>query len=93
MKIGEVEVTNIGAHGFWLLVRGQEHFLPYDEYPWFREARVCDILGVTLVGEDHLHWPALDVDLSLESLEKPEAFPLVARVQAPASRPRSHRRS
>jgi hypothetical protein len=77
-----VEVTNISAHGFWLLVRGKEHFLPYDEYPWFREARVRDILGVKLVSEDHLHWSALDVDLSVESLDRPEAFPLVFKGQA-----------
>jgi hypothetical protein len=93
MQTADAEVTNIDAHGFWLLVRGKEHFLPYEEYPWFREARVCDILGVALVGVDHLHWPALDVDLSLESLEKPEAFPLVARVQVPASHRRRQRRS
>jgi len=39
-----VEVTNIDAHGFWLLVRKKEYFLPYEEYPWFRDARVRDIL-------------------------------------------------
>ena len=87
-----VEVTNIDALGFWLLVRGKEYFLPYDEYPWFREARVRDILAVKLVSEDHLHWPALDVDLSLESLEHPEAFPLTVRVPAPASRRRPVKR-
>jgi hypothetical protein len=77
----EVEVTNIDAFGFWLLVSGKEYFLPYDEYPWFRDARVRDILNVTLSGEGHLHWPALDVDLSVESLEHPESFPLTATVR------------
>jgi len=62
-----VEVTNIDAFGFGLLVRGKEYFLPYDEYPWFKDARVRDILGVRLVHEHHLRWPALDVDLSLLS--------------------------
>jgi hypothetical protein len=77
----EAEVTNIDTFGFWLLVRGKEYFLPYDEYPWFRDARVRDILNVTLAGEGHLHWPALDVDLSVEALEHPESFPLTARVR------------
>ena len=87
------EVTNIDTHGFWLLVRGKEHFLPYEEYPWFRDARVRDILNVGLVNKDHLHWPALDVDLSVDSLENPEAYPLVCgnpppHAQAPPSTPR-----
>ena len=86
-----VEVTNIDAFGFWLLVRGKEYFLPYEEYPWFRDARVRDILGVTLVHEDHLHWPALDVDLSVESLERPESFPLI--FEARPATPRRRRRA
>ena len=87
----EVEVTNIDAFGFWLLVRGKEYFLPYEEYPWFKDARVRDILGVRLVHEDHLHWPALDVDLSLESLERPESFPLMFKARPAA--PRRRRRA
>jgi hypothetical protein len=86
-----VEVTNIDAFGFWLLVRGKEYFLPYEEYPWFRDARVRDILAVTLVHEDHLHWPALDVDLSVESLERPESFPLMFKVRPAAPRRRRAR--
>lgn len=77
-----VEVTNIDTFGFWLLVRGKEYFLPYEEYPWFRDARVRDILNVALRGQDHLHWPALDVDLSVESLDRPESFPLTYRGRA-----------
>jgi len=69
-------VTNIDKHGLWLYVRGEEYFLPYEEYPWFREAKVCDILDVTLLHEEHLHWPALDVDLSVASLKDSGAFPL-----------------
>jgi len=76
-SIFEVEVANIDAFGFWLLVGGTEYFLPYEEYPWFRNARVRDILNVTLEGKDHLRWPALDVDLSIESLEHPESYPLI----------------
>jgi len=30
-----IEVTNISAHGLWLLVGEKEHFLPYDKFPWF----------------------------------------------------------
>jgi hypothetical protein len=87
------EVTNIDTFGFWLLVRGKEYFLPYEEYPWFRDARVRDILDVRLVHKDHLHWPALDVDLSVESLDRPESFPLTYRGRAAALRRRPSRRT
>ena len=72
-----VEVANIDGHGLWLFVKGAEHFLPYSEYPWFRDAKLADILNVQLLHEDHLYWPDLDVDLSIGSIGKPEAYPLV----------------
>jgi len=71
-------VTHIDSHGIWLFVSGKEYFLAYDGFPWFREARVGEILDVELVHEGHLHWPALDVDLCIESIEDPGGFPLVA---------------
>jgi hypothetical protein len=71
-----VEVGNIDAHGLWLLVDGKEHFLPYEDFPWFRNATVAQIAKVELAHGDHLYWPDLDVDLSLDSLDRPESFPL-----------------
>ena len=75
----QVEVSNIDQHGFWLLVADKEYFLPYADFPWFRRATVDQILNVELLHEDHLHWPALDVDLSVRSLRDPDAYPLVYR--------------
>ena len=72
----EVEVTQIDSRGIWLLVSGAEYFLPYEEYPWFRDARVGEILNVELLHGSHIHWPALDVDLSLDSLKDPAGYPL-----------------
>jgi hypothetical protein len=77
MTISDVEVTNIDRHGLWLFVRGAEYFLPYKDYPWFKNAKVAHVLNVELHHKSHLYWPDLDVDLSVESLQKPEAFPLV----------------
>ena len=71
------EVTNIDHFGFWLLVENKEYFLPYGDFPWFRGATVDQILNVQLLHEDHLFWPDLDVDLSLDSLQCPESFPLI----------------
>ncbi|HBF35491.1 TPA: DUF2442 domain-containing protein [Candidatus Sumerlaeota bacterium] len=71
------EVTNIDRFGFWVLISGKEYFLSYDDFPWFRKATVEQILHVELLSGEHLHWPELDVDLCLQSLEHPEAFPLI----------------
>lgn len=78
----EAEVTNISRHGLWLLVDDEELFLPFDEFPWFKEASVSAILNVQRQGENHLHWPELDVDLTLESIRHPERYPLVSGVDA-----------
>jgi hypothetical protein len=72
-----IEVTNISPYGIWLILHDKEYYLPYSDYPWFRDARVSEILAVELLHDFHLHWPALDVDLELASLNDPTRFPLV----------------
>ena len=74
-----LEVTNISRHGIWLYWHDREFFLAYGQFPWFREAKVSDILDVRLESPEHLYWPALDVDLSLSILQEPERYPLVSR--------------
>lgn len=74
------EVTNISSHGFWLLVGESELFLSYEEFPWFRDVPVKDILAVEEPTPGHFYWPSLDVDLGLETIEHPERFPLKAKV-------------
>ncbi|MGB6067486.1 MAG: DUF2442 domain-containing protein [Desulfomonilaceae bacterium] len=81
----EVEVTNISRHGLWLLVDDEELFLPFDEFPWFKDAPLQSILNVERQGDEHLHWPALDVDLTLESIRHPEKYPLVSKAKVPQS--------
>jgi hypothetical protein len=77
--ISEVEVTNVSAHGFWLLLGGGEYFVPFAEFPWFRDAPIGKLLNVTLPAAHHLYWPDLDVDLAVESILHPERFPLVSK--------------
>ena len=74
-----IEVTNISRHGFWLLLNDEELFVPFAEFPWFRDAPVGKILNVELPSAHHLYWPDLDVDLAVESIRHPERYPLVAR--------------
>jgi hypothetical protein len=72
-----VEVTNVSAHGIWLIVNEREFFLSYNDFPWFKEAKINDILDVRLLHSGHLHWPLLDIDLELASLENKENYPLI----------------
>ena len=72
------EVTNVDTHGIWVLICDKEYFLPHEDFPWFKKAKVEDILNVELLHGVHLRWPALDVDLTVDSLENPGKYPLVA---------------
>lgn len=78
-SVSEVEVTNISKHGFWLLLGERELFLPFEEFPWFRDVPVGKLLNVELPHPQHLYWPDLDVDLGVDSIEHPERFPLINR--------------
>lgn len=75
-----IEVTNISKHGFWLLLDGRELFLSFEDFPWFKSATVEAILRLERPAPGHLHWPDLDVDLSVDSIEHPERYPLNAKV-------------
>lgn len=74
-----VEVTNISNHGIWLLTRERELFIPFEEFPWFKDAPIGKILNVEEPTPGHFYWPELDVDLGVESIEHPERFPLKAK--------------
>ena len=75
----QIEITNISSHGVWLLSKGKELFMPYEEFPWFKEAPISKVLNVEEPTPGHFYWPELDVDLGIESIEHPERFPLKAK--------------
>jgi hypothetical protein len=72
----KAEVTNISAHGIWLLFENKEYFLPFTEYPWFREANISEIQNIQVLHRSHFYWPALDVDLNKYILDSLESYPL-----------------
>ena len=74
----ETEVTNVSSHGLWLLSHGQEWFLSYEDFPWFKDAPIGHVIEVEEVSPGHFYWPQLDVDLGKESIENPEKYPLTA---------------
>ena len=78
-SILDVEVTKVSASGFWLLLFDEELFVPFAQFPWFRDAPVSKLANVTRPHAHHLYWPELDVDLTVDSIRDPERFPLVAR--------------
>ncbi|OHB80373.1 MAG: hypothetical protein A2W31_02170 [Planctomycetes bacterium RBG_16_64_10] len=80
-----VEVSRISPHGIWLLLGSEELFLPFKEFPWFRDAPVGAVLHVERPQPHHLYWPDLDADLSVDSIYHPEKFPLISR-----KRPNKH---
>lgn len=72
----KAEIQNISNNGIWILVNDQEFFLPFDEFSWFLKATIKEIYNLKLLHEHHLHWPDLDVDIDIDSLKHPEAYPL-----------------
>lgn len=53
--------------------------MPFTEFAWFRRATIEQLLDVQRPTSDHLYWPQLDVDLSIQSIRDPSAFPLLAK--------------
>ena len=81
------EVTHISKHGFWVLLGDEELLLSFSEFPWFRQATIDQLCTIEWPTPDHLYWPQLDVDLSVESIRHPEQFPLVSQATAGAPEP------
>lgn len=74
-----VKVLSIHAEGIFLSVAGKEYFISYNRVPWFRNARVNEILNVSKMGRMGIRWEDLDVDLEIDSLENPEKYPHVIK--------------
>lgn len=80
-RTSDVEVTNVSEHGFWLLLETEEFFVPFAEFPWFKDAPLAKLSNVERPQPHHLHWPDLDIDLAVESIRHPERFPLQSKVR------------
>jgi hypothetical protein len=60
-------------------MNAKEYFLPFEKFPWFKQARISQLSNVRLYHGAHLYWPDLDVDLSLNIIEHPERYRLLAK--------------
>ena len=79
IRTSDLEVTHVSSHGVWLLADGQELFLAYEDFPWFKDAPIGKVLDVEQVAEGHFRWPELDIDINIDSIEHPEKYPLKAK--------------
>ena len=77
-----VEVVDISPHGIWVLARGEEIFLPYETFPWFKKGSVEVVLNVEEQSRGHYYWPDLDVDLGIDSMRRPDRYPLAFDTRA-----------
>lgn len=62
-----------------LSVLGNYYFISYNRIPWLKDARISDVLNIEISGRSAITWPALDVDLEIESLKHPERYPLLMK--------------
>ena len=74
-----VSVRSIMPDGLFLSVGGKDYYVSFDRLPWFRQAKLSDIINVSMIGNEGIRWEALDVDLEIESLKYPERYPLVMK--------------
>ena len=74
-----VKVLGLTPHGMWFFAEGEEHFLSYEEFPWFKDAPVKSVFHVEQQGRSGFCWPDLDVDLSMDGIKHPERYPLIAK--------------
>ncbi len=77
-----VEVTQVSRHSFWLLLDDEELAIPFSDFPWFKSATIEQLCEIERPTENHLYWPELEMDLSVESIRKPENFPLISKIRA-----------
>jgi hypothetical protein len=55
----------------------KEYFLPFSSFPWFRQAKLEELFNVEVINNNHVFWPAIDIDLSLDIIDDPDKFPLI----------------
>ena len=75
----EIEVSLVSNKGFWLLLDDEELFISFSDFPWFKQATIEELTSVAKPSPNHLYWSLLDVDLSVESVRNPSAFPLISK--------------
>jgi hypothetical protein len=79
ISTSDCNISGINDLGFWVLVENMEYFIPFSDYPGFKDSSVNQILKISFLPPSQLHWQELDMDIELSALRQPELFPLVFR--------------
>ena len=53
--------------------------MAYEDFPWFSDAPIGQVLNVEEPTPGHYYWPDLDVDLTDEIILHPDRFPQKAK--------------
>jgi hypothetical protein len=61
------ELSNVSTHGMWLLVDERELYLPFDQFPWFREVPIAQLSRVERPTPDHSRWPSRSTRSTIRS--------------------------
>jgi hypothetical protein len=64
-----------------LFINEAELFVPFSDFPWFKDGSIAEITRVELPSPHHLYWPDLDIDLAVDSIQQPDRYPLVSQAQ------------
>lgn len=70
-------IAGMNDLGLWVLVEETEYFVPFPDYPGFKESSAGQILNVKFLRPSHLHWDEIDMDIELQTLVQPESFPMI----------------
>ncbi len=74
------QITNIEHKGFWILVKNEELFVPFDSCPDFENATLSQLFVFRSDANGQaFHWDELDVDIEIDALKCPERYPLIFR--------------
>jgi hypothetical protein len=75
--ISDCSITSINDLGIYVLIENNEYFIPFTDYPGFKNASLNQVFKVRFYPPTQLHWEDIDVDIELQALMKPESFPLI----------------
>jgi len=70
-----VNVRSILPDGIFLSALGRDYYVSFERLPWFKTAKVSDIINVSLIGDYAIRWD----DLEIEILMHPEKYPLIMK--------------
>ena len=74
-----VKVTHVSQHGFRLILNDEELLVPFTEFPWYKDVSIEQLSKVESPTNNHLYWPQLDIDICVDSIRNPKAFPLISK--------------